>query len=199
MDEQVQEVPQSAVESVETPPSHVEEHAVEPSQTILLDELEWYRTQYAQVVSQLQELQRQLEEYETAAMDDEERAEWELERRRQHLEEQQRQLAEVQYAQSLYQYYSGFVPRDWIKGRDPSEWQHSVLTRMKAELDRLRKENEALRRSAAPGQAAPKVGTVSGPAKGKKTLWEMTPEERETLMKRALMGMTSPEDFPPVE
>jgi hypothetical protein len=195
----VEEAPpaQPVVESSVVEPQPVQEVGVAQTSSA---EIEWLRTQLAQATEHIRELQSRLEEYETAAMDDEERARWELDKRRRELEEQQQQLAEMQYAQQLYSYYSRFVPANVIRGQSPAEWQHSVLTHLTSEITRLRRENEALRRSAAPGQGAPRVGSVeSGKSASRKTIWQMTPEERQRLLERARAGLTTPEDYPPLE
>lgn len=190
---------QQSVEELQ-PPTESVPIAESRSDESMRRELEWYKLQHQQAMEAVRDLQRRLEEYETAAMDDEERAKWELQRQQQELEAQRRMLEEAQYAQSLYTYYSRYVPPEAIKGSSPSEWQASVLEYLRQRIAQLQQERDALKRAAVPGQNAPRVGTPgAGAPKPRKSVWELSPEERRALLERAKAGMTTPDDYPSIE
>jgi len=162
--------------------------------------LAWYEANYGNLLEQNKATQEQLRVLETSSMTEDEKARYEIEVGRKEVEDNREQLAQITYAQQLHQYYNQFVPPNVIKGNSPSDWQHSVLTHQTGEIQRLTAEVAALKAAVKPGPNAPKV-TTGAPqgASPKRTVYDMTREERAQLAENAAQGLTTKDSYLPVE
>lgn len=162
-------------------------------------QFEWLNGQMNEVVNANRQMQLKLQEYETAGLDDEERARRDLQAQRQYLEQQQQAMSEQMYRRDLHGYYSQFVPADQITGDDPAQWQDSVLRHLAGRANQYYQQNQALRKALKTrlSGAAPKVTAPGGgPASPKRSVFDMSFEEREQLFQRALRGELDPSDIP---
>lgn len=193
----------------ETPPEEVPTEPVTPVTPVtptaapdlqMQQKLAWYEQNYNNLLEQQKVKDEQLRQFETSSMTEDEKARYEIEVGRKEVEQDRQQLAQVTYAQQLYQYYSQFVPPTVVTGASPSDWQHSVLSHLSGENQQLRAQLVKLQEAATPGPHAPKVtkGAPQG-ASPKRTVFDMTREERDQLAQRASEGLTDENSYLPVE
>lgn len=188
---------QEAPEAPETPDvSPIPARTPQRRQVDPQRELSWLRTEYQKAVAELQKTRKDLQEYEYAALDEGERGQRELEERARELQEQQYALQEAAYAQGLWEFYTGYVPVDAIRGETPTEWQASVLDYLADAVQKLFKENQALKKAAVPGRGAPRVPAQKGGRPPKRSVFAMDWDEIERIREAAESGLLGPDDLP---
>lgn len=174
-------------------PQQAVQPTTDPGIEQLKQQMAWFQQQYQGVLDANEKLRVQLSDYQMAELSDEERAQALLQQREQQVQEQLAQLEEARYKSDLYNYYSGFVPNSVMTGANPAEWQHSVLSYLHGTVQKLWKENQMLRKSVRPGEAAPKVSSPGGGSSPVQSdLYSMTREEREKLYAKAKAGLYTP-------
>lgn len=162
-------------------------------------QMDWLNSQMQEVVDANRQMQIKLQEYETAGLDDEERARRDLEAQRQYLDQQQQAMSEQMYRRDLYAYYGQFVPANTIVGDDPAQWQDAVLRHLAQSANTYYQQAQTLRKALRDklSGAAPRVTAPGGgPPSAKKSVYDLSHEEREALFQRALRGELSPNDIP---
>lgn len=210
-EELAQDVPEEQLDTEDTDVTEVEEQQEEyvapeaQGQTYTADEVSALQQYVRQAAQQIQQYQQQLQQYELAGMDEDERQAAVLQQQQQSLSQREQQLQEWYATNQWYNYYKGWVPQEALQGQDPVSWQHSALTYLyqqsqaaMKESAKLKAENASLRKALNPGQQPPKVSTGSGAPVGKKSLWDMTWDEMESMKNAALLGQLDPNDYPSI-
>jgi DNA repair exonuclease SbcCD ATPase subunit len=153
------------------------------------------------VAAQLAEAKRQIEEQQLSGLDDSERQQREFERRQQQWQGEVDAWRQQQAVQEWGAYWSQFVAEpDTIKAmNDPIQMGHTVVTDLSAQLRKAQAEVAALKKAAATPATGPPVTTGAQGTASSRSLFSMSKEDREALMRRARMGQLKDSDIPPLK
>lgn len=186
-----------ATEPIEEQPEPAQQQASQPDFT--RRELEWLRSTVQKQNEQMSRLQKELEEYELAGLDPEEAAQKRIQRLEQELQQREQAQMANQARQEWRQYYKQFnVPDELLEGDDPITWQHNTLSHLQKQAADALDQVAALKK-VQDTPKAPKVTSKPGSGANKRTVWDYSFEEIETMADEIRFGQRDPGDIPPMQ
>ena len=164
-------------------------------------QLEWYQSQYGQMSAQLAAAQTQIENFQMSGLDDQEAAQLKYQKEKQVWQNQMATWEEQQAHQKWGDYYAQFSDNpDSIRGmNDPIQMGHTVITDLHQTVRQQAAEIEALKKAVTQPTSGPPVSTGSqSPASidGKRRLFDLSNDERDTFMRKARMGQMDNAEIP---
>lgn len=165
------------------------------------DELAWLRQNYAQAMNTVAEMRGQLQDWELAGLDEQEKERALFERQKTEWQQQMDTWRNQQALGEWRTYFSQFpaaseAAQVMSTMTDPVQMTHTMMVDLATQVDALKKENAALK-SAAGGQTpGPPVTTGGQGGQASRTLFQMSRQEREALMRKARLGLLTDADVP---
>ncbi|MHC4278092.1 MAG: hypothetical protein ACYSTI_12335 [Planctomycetota bacterium] len=165
------------------------------------EEIDWYKQNYAKTATELADARRQIEEYQLSGLDDDEAAMEKFNRDRKNWQNEVDTWRQQQAVQQWGEYYAQFTdsPDEIKRMNDPIQMGHTVITELHQQLQKANAEIVALKKVVSTPSEGPPVTTGGVGTAGVRSLFELSPDERDKLMRKARMGQMKDGDIPPLK